>query len=240
MSVKLSEYVDNVDYCWFDSSNVFYSELHDHVNELKTLYVTFKNKGITYKYEDVDVADYVLFKHDVSQGKAIHKLIKKYNGKPIPYKSVEEIVSTFNILNVNNLLLEGVDDEDKLNDIKYYNKTLILILNELNSKYGFNNYTIENNPTETDNEFHINKKFSIQIEGVRELTIVEFKLSDKELQLIIKTGDVDDGTDVRYIIDRVIEGEEEDSSLIISETINNEVIEIIKEKINNLNNHNYE
>lgn len=66
--------------CWFQSSNVFYSEfIENNEKNEGDLYVTFNN-GATYKYKNVQIApDYVMFKHgglDGSHGKALNKHIK--------------------------------------------------------------------------------------------------------------------------------------------------------------------
>ena len=75
MSKLLSVYEDNIDKAWYDSSNVKYSECIDNDNKPKTLKVVFAN-GSQYQYDDVDVRDYLLFREDTSQGKAINKYIK--------------------------------------------------------------------------------------------------------------------------------------------------------------------
>jgi hypothetical protein len=72
---KFNYYSDNVDRVWYDSSNIAYSECIDHDNELKTLKVVFKN-GTQYLYEGVDVNQYLLFRENESQGKALNKYIK--------------------------------------------------------------------------------------------------------------------------------------------------------------------
>jgi hypothetical protein len=76
-----------IDYCWYSSSNIFFSKCLDIPNKLKKLTIVF-NKGTTYEYDNVDVNDYVKFKNAVlgenlmekSNGKAFHKYIKKYEG----------------------------------------------------------------------------------------------------------------------------------------------------------------
>lgn len=84
----------NTDKTWYESSNILYSECVDNKDSLKTLVVTFKN-GSTYQYNDVDVNDYVLFKHggiDQSQGKAFHKHIKpKYEFVKLENRNVSLI-----------------------------------------------------------------------------------------------------------------------------------------------------
>ena len=68
-------YSNDVDRTWYQSSNIKYSECIDHNNELKTLIVVFNN-GTQYRYEKVDVRDYLLFKNDESQGRALNQYIK--------------------------------------------------------------------------------------------------------------------------------------------------------------------
>ena len=60
---------------WYQSSNIKFSECIDHDNELKTLKVVFNN-GTQYKYEKVDVRDYLLFRDSESQGRALNQYIK--------------------------------------------------------------------------------------------------------------------------------------------------------------------
>lgn len=67
-----------IDRAWYNSSNILYSECDDVLDGLKILTVTFKN-GATYRYNNVDVNDYVMFLHgsiDGSNGKALNKYIK--------------------------------------------------------------------------------------------------------------------------------------------------------------------
>jgi hypothetical protein len=76
MSKKFNIYCNNVDKTWYDSSNVIYTECIDNENKPKTLKVVFSN-GTQYQYNDVDVRDYLIFKNDQSQGKALNRLIKE-------------------------------------------------------------------------------------------------------------------------------------------------------------------
>lgn len=67
-----------LDRVWYNSSNVFYSECEDVVNDYKILRVVFNN-GATYEYKNVDVNDYVMFVRgglDGSNGRALNKYIK--------------------------------------------------------------------------------------------------------------------------------------------------------------------
>lgn len=87
MAVLLNEYDEknHVDKTWYDSSNIYYSEIIDKENELKDLIVVF-NDGRKYIYKEVSVIDALLFRNggiDNSQGKALYKYIAvKVNGEP--------------------------------------------------------------------------------------------------------------------------------------------------------------
>ena len=63
------------DRVWFQSSNIRYCECLDKDNDLKTLRVVFNN-GTQYEYKKVNVNHYLLFRDDLSQGKALNKYIK--------------------------------------------------------------------------------------------------------------------------------------------------------------------
>ena len=83
MSKIFSYYAKNKDgidteYCWYKSSNVIYTECLDPDNDFKTLKVVFSN-GTQYEYKKIDSRDYVVFKNDSSQGKALNRLIKEKN-----------------------------------------------------------------------------------------------------------------------------------------------------------------
>lgn len=77
MSKIYNVYENDVDKTWYDSSNVIYTECDDIANSLKVLRIYFKS-GRVYQYANVNVNDYLLFREDVSQGKAFTKIIKKY------------------------------------------------------------------------------------------------------------------------------------------------------------------
>ena len=85
MAKIFNYYTNNVDKTWYDSSNVKYSECIDHDNELKTLKIVFNN-GTQYQYNEVNVNKYLLFKEDLSQGKALNKYIK---GEGYEYEKLE-------------------------------------------------------------------------------------------------------------------------------------------------------
>lgn len=83
MAVVVNKYENNIDKAWYDSSNIVYSECIDNVDDYKDLFITFKD-GRTYHYKNVTVQDYLLFREDASQGKALNKYItKKIDKKPV-------------------------------------------------------------------------------------------------------------------------------------------------------------
>ena len=86
MSKIFGYYKDDVDRAWYQSSNIKYSECIDHDDALKTLKVVFNN-GSQYEYNGVDVNQYLLFREDASQGKALNKYIK---GNNYEYKRLED------------------------------------------------------------------------------------------------------------------------------------------------------
>lgn len=87
MSKLLNVYRNDIDKAWYDSSNILYSECDDKENELKEVRVVFKN-GTQYKYKDVNVHDYLMFREDASQGKALNKFIKQ---KGYEYEKMENV-----------------------------------------------------------------------------------------------------------------------------------------------------
>ena len=68
---------EQIDYCLYESSNVLASKCLDLKDSYKELYVVFKN-GAMYWYHELSVNDYVMFKHELSNGKALNTYIKKY------------------------------------------------------------------------------------------------------------------------------------------------------------------
>jgi hypothetical protein len=106
-----------LDRAWFKSSNVFYSECEDRVNELKVLRVTFNN-GATYEYSDVDVNDYVMFLAgglENSHGKALNEFVKK---KKCPYvklenKSTENLLKEMEKLKEEKILLQEAQKKEE-------------------------------------------------------------------------------------------------------------------------------
>ena len=87
MAKMFNYYANDVDHTWYDSSNIKYSECIDKENSLKTLKVVFNN-GSQYEYRGVDVNDYLMFREDMSQGKALGKYIKS---KGYEYSKLDNI-----------------------------------------------------------------------------------------------------------------------------------------------------
>lgn len=112
MSLIYNNYKDKVDKCWYDSTNIIFSECIDYENELKDLKVVFKG-GRYYLYKNVDVNDYLLFRTDISQGKALSKYITpKYTGVRLPDVNIEDLTNEMKLLieeKENNTIL--VDDK---------------------------------------------------------------------------------------------------------------------------------
>lgn len=95
MSKIYNHYENDLDRAWYNSSNVLYSECDDIDGGLKQVRVTFSS-GKTYWYKNVDVNDYLLFREDVSQGKALSKFIKKYECERLEDKNVDDIINALN------------------------------------------------------------------------------------------------------------------------------------------------
>lgn len=76
MSKIYEKYCNNIQYCWYDSTNIIFSKCYDNP-DFKVVKIIFKN-GRTYLYRDVDVMDYVMFRDAESNGSAFTKYIKKY------------------------------------------------------------------------------------------------------------------------------------------------------------------
>ena len=114
MSLIINEYKDNTDRCWYDSSNILYSECYDHENTYKDLKVVFKD-GRTYLYKKLIVQDYLLFRSHESQGKALNKYITCKNiltGKPKYEFERLERVNLDDIEKDKKILLESKENEE--------------------------------------------------------------------------------------------------------------------------------
>jgi cystathionine beta-lyase/cystathionine gamma-synthase len=88
---KLFKYYDGeLERVWYDSSNVKYSEIDDKENSLKTVRVVFNN-GSQYRYDDVDVYDYLKFRDAESTGKAFNQYLKKYTYEKLENADLEKL-----------------------------------------------------------------------------------------------------------------------------------------------------
>lgn len=115
MGLIINKYENEVDKAWYDSSNVIYSECVDNKNDYKDLFVTFKS-GDTYHYKNVTVQDYLMFRSDVSQGKALNKFItKKVDGKFVYEYEKKEKKDVSKLVEERDQLLEEKKQE-KLNE----------------------------------------------------------------------------------------------------------------------------
>lgn len=117
MSKLFNYYVNDVDYTWYNSSNIKYSECIDKEGELKTLNVVFSN-GTQYQYVGLTVQDYLLFRDSDSQGKALNKYIKAkgYEFKKLDDANLDDINNEYLFRTSNGIELEHCDDAIKLYD----------------------------------------------------------------------------------------------------------------------------
>lgn len=90
MGKIISKYENDLDKCWYDSSNVLYSECNDKDNALKEVKVVFKN-GATYLYKEVKVQDYLMFRDSSSNGKAFFKYIKNHDFEKLDNSNVDDL-----------------------------------------------------------------------------------------------------------------------------------------------------
>lgn len=119
MSKIWSYYNNKLDKAWFDSSNVKYCECVDNDNEFKTLRVVFNN-GSKYEYKNVSVQDYLLFREDASQGKAMGKYIKakKYEYERLDNVDIEAIDKELEFRRNGGIFVDYSDGK-----LKLYNST---------------------------------------------------------------------------------------------------------------------
>lgn len=89
-------YENKMERTWYNSSNIIYSECDDNENEFKVLRVVFKD-GRMYQYKDVNVNDYLLFRENLSQGKALNQFIKpKYEVSRLDDVVVDDLKQLLN------------------------------------------------------------------------------------------------------------------------------------------------
>ena len=117
MSKLFNYYVNDVDYTWYNSSDIKYSECIDKDGELKTLNIVFSN-GTQYQYVGLTVQDYLLFRDSDSQGKALNKYIKAkgYEFKKLGDANLDDINNEYLFRTSNGIELEHCDDTIKLYD----------------------------------------------------------------------------------------------------------------------------
>lgn len=135
MSKLFNYYADDVDKVWYQSSNIKYSECIDNDDKPKTLKVVFSN-GTQYQYDDVDVRDYLLFREDDSQGKALNKFIKSkgYQFTKLPNADLNLINEEYEFRTGNGLQIESFDSSSfRILDNK--NNELYSIKNANESSY---------------------------------------------------------------------------------------------------------
>lgn len=89
-------YENKMERTWYDSSNVVYSECDDNEDAFKVLRVAFKD-GRMYEYKDVNVNDYLLFRENLSQGKALNQFIKpKYEVSRLDDVNIDDLKHLMN------------------------------------------------------------------------------------------------------------------------------------------------
>ena len=112
-------YSNDIDRTWYQSSNVKFSECIDKENELKTLRVVFNN-GSQYEYTGVDVNQYLLFREDTSQGKALNKYIKgnNYEYKRLDNADVAALDEELSFRTNNGIFIINTDDSFVIKDNK--------------------------------------------------------------------------------------------------------------------------
>ena len=128
MAKMFNYYANDIDHTWYESSNIKYSECIDKENELKTLKVVFSN-GTQYEYYGVDVNDYLLFRDDLSQGKAFSKYIKSkgYEYEKLPNADIGLIEEELNDRSLQTYIIDNSERftiYNYLGDIVYENTKL--------------------------------------------------------------------------------------------------------------------
>ena len=182
MSKVYNLYENDVDRTWYDSSNVVYSECDDITDGLKVLRIYFKS-GRVYQYADVDVNDYLLFREDSSQGKALSKIIKKYACSRLEDVNVEDIIEQRRILeegadstSLNELILQF---GELINEVKRLKKSikskapsekqLAVIMHDINlisQELVITDFSTDDVNLVNLNEIWVNNEATLQMDGV--------------------------------------------------------------------------
>ena len=108
-----------VEHAWYDSSNIKYTECIDEPNKLKKLKVVFTT-GAQYQYNDVPVDQYLVFREDASQGKALNRLIKggKYEYSKLENADIGELDDELMFRSENGFFIVNDDETFKIKDCK--------------------------------------------------------------------------------------------------------------------------
>jgi hypothetical protein len=100
---------NRIEKCWYDSSNILYTEINDKQDALKEIKIIFKG-GRTYMIKDVKINDYLLFRENISQGVAYNKYLA-VKGRYV----IEKVENTdLSQLEVEKQLLIEKQDQEKL------------------------------------------------------------------------------------------------------------------------------
>lgn len=130
-----NKYQNSIDYCWYDSSNIFYSEyLND--GETNTMLIVFKN-GKGYIYENVSPEDYMSFKLADSTGSVFNKsIIKKYVGvfsKTFDIQELSEKMNNLKLLEESNSKEYHVKFDKQGNEFALFNNEVLIHKGPVNS-----------------------------------------------------------------------------------------------------------
>ena len=108
-----------VEHVWYESSNIKYTECIDEPNKLKTLKVVFTT-GTQYQYNDVPVDQYLVFREDASQGKALNRLIKggKYEYSKLENVDIGELDDELMFRSGNGFFIANDEEAFKIKDCK--------------------------------------------------------------------------------------------------------------------------
>lgn len=131
------------DYCFFESNSPLWGSVcDDNEDDFKTLTVIFRDKDNTnriYRYYNINVNDYILFKNDTSNGKGINKFIinKGYKSEKLTDYDLTDIKEMYHTLSgeimeeksvpnntvneENNIENDTVSDENKLAFLDFLN-----------------------------------------------------------------------------------------------------------------------
>ena len=107
----------SIEYAWYNSTNVLYSEFYDNTDKPKELVIVFKN-GNRYKYIDVSINDYFYFREGSSQGKSLNWLLKekKWNFEKMEPADLDEITNEYNEHSKKGIKIYNEDNKFKILD----------------------------------------------------------------------------------------------------------------------------